>query len=53
MKKICSHLERRSHFLQALVPLNPCEEIRFGWGDFVAISVFAVVFAGLFAMVAK
>ena len=53
MKKICSHLERRSRFLQALIPLNPCEEIRFGWADFVVISGFVVVFAGLFAVVAK
>jgi hypothetical protein len=53
MKKICSHLERRSQFLQALLPLNPREEIRLGWADFVAISGFVVVFAGLFAMVAK
>ena len=53
MKKICSHLERRSHFLQELVPLNPCEEIRFGWADFMAISGFVMAFACLFAVVAK
>lgn len=53
MEKICSHLERRSGFLQALMPINPSEEIRFGLRDCLAISGFVVIFAGLFAVVAK
>ena len=53
MKIICSHLERRSRFLQALVPINPCEEIRFGMVDCLGIVTFLFCLAGLAFLVIK
>jgi len=53
MKNICSHLERRSRFLQALVPINPCEEIRFGMTDCLGIAGFLCGLAGLAFLLAK
>jgi hypothetical protein len=53
MKKICSHVERRSRFLQALMPINPCEEIRFGIVDCLAISLSLACFASLVCVLAK
>jgi hypothetical protein len=53
MKKICSHVERKSRFLQALMPINPCEEIRFGIVDCLAISLSLACFASLVCVLAK
>ena len=53
MKKLCGHIERRSHFLQALMPINPGEEIRFGLVDCFAISFSLAFFASLVCVLAK
>ena len=51
--KIASHLERRSRFLRAIMPTNPCEEIRFGVVDCLCISAFLICFVGLVCVLAK
>jgi hypothetical protein len=47
MPKTILHVERKSRFLRALVPINPCEDIRFGVIDYLSIGFFLVCFLGL------
>ena len=53
MPKIIVHLERKSRFLRTLVPINPCEDIRFGMIDYLSIGFFLVCFLGLIFTLAK
>ena len=47
MPKIAVHVERKSRFLRALVPINPCEDIRFGMIDCIGIGFFILCFLGV------
>jgi len=54
MPKSIVHMEKKSRFLRALLPINPCcQEIRFGLTDCVAIGFAFACFAGLICVLAK
>ena len=53
MPKTIVHVERKSRFLRALVPINPCEDIRFGMIDYLSIGFFFFCFLGLICTLAK
>jgi hypothetical protein len=53
MTKPVVHLERKSRFLGALTPINPCEDIHFGMVDCISIGVFLFGFVGMICTLAN
>jgi hypothetical protein len=53
MTKPVVHLERKSRFLGALVPINPCEDIHFGMIDCISIGIFLLCFASMICTLAS
>jgi len=47
MTKPIVHVERKSRFLQTLLPINPCEDIHFGMIDCLCIGAVLICFLGL------
>jgi hypothetical protein len=47
------HLERKSRFLGALMPINPCEDIRFGMVDCISIGAFLSCLFGVICTLAS
>jgi len=53
MPRTIVHLERKSRFLRALLPIYPCcQEIRFGLIDYMAIGFALACFAGMVCILA-
>jgi len=53
MPKSILHVERKSRFLRALLPIYPfCQEVRFGMVDCVSIVFALACFIGLICVLA-
>ena len=52
MPKTIAHVERKSRFLRAILPIYPCEEICFGLIDCVTIGFALACFVGMVCVLA-